>query len=161
TPIWDFRVPEMIDRIFELTDLKPSTRRTYRHAIAAFVVWSAGRPIERTILVLYKNHLRERSDLAPKTANLYLAAARTALHRLFVVGILPFDASESVKSFEVGKAHTRPPITDAQVARAFRYARRINDRRLALILNLLYRQGLRQKEIVDLRIEHFKEQDAT
>jgi integrase len=154
-------VAEMVARVFEVADLRPSSRKTYWHAMTHFVKWAAGRQLDRTILIRYKNYLRERTDLAPRTANLYLAAARTVFHRLFGLGVLPFDASDGVSSFDIDSKHKRPPITDAQVTRAFAHARRTNDARLILILNLLYRQGLRQKEIVDLRVEHFREQDAT
>lgn len=160
-PVPELTIAEMVARVFELADLKPSSRKTYQHALTNFVSWATGRHLDRAILVLYKNHLRERRDLAPRTANLYLAAARTVFRRLFAFGILPFDASDAVTAFDVGNAHKHPPITDAQVARAFAWAQRAKDCRLLLTLNLLYRQGLRQKEIVDLRVEHFKEQEAT
>lgn len=104
--------------------------------------------------------MRRRTDLSARTANLYLAAARTLLHQFFIVGVLPFDASKTVKSFTIGASHKRPPITDAQVRRAFTFARQRNDLRLLLILNLLYRQGLRQKEVVDLRVEHLHTEDG-
>jgi integrase/recombinase XerC len=78
-----------------------------------------------------------------------------------VLGVLAFDASKLVRSFEVGAAHKRHPITDAQVKRAFAYAVKEADTRLVLILNLLMRQGLRQKEVVDIRVEDFNEQAAT
>lgn len=152
---------EMIARVFEVSDLKPSSRRTYAYAIRDFIRWSAGHPVDQTILIRYKNYLRSRTELAPRTTNLYLAATRAVFHRLFALGILPFDASPTVRAFKIGSAHKRSPITDAQVTRAFRYASRRQDTQLVLILNLLYRQGLRQKEIVDLRIDHFDEQHAT
>lgn len=154
-------ISEMVARVFEVTDLKPSTRKTYSYAIKHFVAWAADRPLDRTILVTYKNELRERSALSAQTANLYLAAARTVFRQLFVLGVLPFDASKLVRSFETSTTHKRHPITDAQVKRAFVYATKKADTRLVLILNLLMRQGLRQKEVVDLRVEHFNEQATT
>lgn len=154
-------ISEMVARVFEVTDLKPSTRKTYQYAIKHFTAWASDRPLDRTILVTYKNELRERSALSAKTANLYLASARTVFRQLFVLGVLPFDASKLVRSFDVGATHKRHPITDAQVKRAFDYAARKADTRLVLILNLLMRQGLRQKEVVDIRVEDFNEQGAT
>lgn len=154
-------VSEMVSRVFQAADLKPSTRKTYGYAAKHFTTWATGRPLEKTILVAYKNHLRERTDLSAKTANLYLAAARTVFRQLFMLGVLPFDASKMVKSFDVGTAHKRSPITDAQVRRAFKHVRESEDHRLLLILNLLFRQGLRQKEVVDLRIEHVDGQAGT
>jgi len=157
----EFELGAAVQWVFEAADVKPSTRRTYAYAIRDFTGWAAGRPLNRAILVEYKNALRRRTDLSARTRNLYLAAARTLFRQFFVVGILPYDASKLVKSFSIGINHKRPPITDAQVRRAFKYARERGDPRLILILNLLYRQGLRQKELVDLVVDHFDEQSAT
>lgn len=152
---------EMVRQVFECADLRPSTRKTYEYAAKDFLRWVGGRSLDQTILVGYKNDLRARTDLSPKTANLYLAAARTVFRQLFALGVLSFDASKLVRSFDIGPGHKRAPITDAQVKRAFAYAMRRADLRLILILNLLYRQGLRQKEVVDLRVEHFDDASGT
>jgi len=154
-------ISEMIARVFERSDLRPSTRKTYEYAVKHFAAWAKDRPLDQTVLVAYKSELREREDLSAKTANLYLAAARTVFRQLFALGVLTFDASRLVRSFEIGAKHKRLPITDAQVKRAFEHATRKRDTRLIAILNLLYRQGLRQKEVVDIRVEHFNEQTAT
>ena len=87
--------------------------------------------------------------------NSYLAVTRPVFRELFALGTLPFDGSKPVKAFDIGSGHKRPPVTDKQVERAFQYAERKRDPRLVLILNLLFRQGLRQKEVVDIQVEHF------
>jgi integrase/recombinase XerC len=155
------RVSELVDHVFAVTDLRPSTRRTYSLAARAFTEWAIGRPLHVRVLVEYKAFLDRRTDLAAKTKNLYLSAARTVFRELFALGVLPYDASKPVRAFETSRLHRRPPITDEQVARAFRFAARRKDTRLRLILNLLYRQGLRQKEAVDIRVEDFNEHAAT
>lgn len=152
---------ELARRVFEVTDLRPSTRKTYAHAVKTFTAWATGRPLHDRILVEYKTFLGQRTDLAAKSKNLYLAAARTVFRELFASGVLPFDASKRVRAFEITSTHKRPPVSDAQVASAFKYIARTKDDRLQLILNLLYRQGLRQKEVVDVRVEDFNEQAAT
>ena len=152
---------ELVERVFASADLRPSTRATYRHAAKTFIEWVGTRPLDPTVLAQYKKYLRERTDLSAKTKNLYLAAVRSVFRQLFALGVLPFDASRFVKAFTISNGHRRPPITDAQVAKAFAAVRRQNDQRLELILNLLYRQGLRQKEVVDLEVEHFDEHAAT
>lgn len=154
-------IAEALSQVFALTDLKPSTRKTYEYATKHFTSWAQDRPLDPTILIAYKNYLRDNPKLSAKTRSLYLAAARTIFRQLFSVGVLSFDASKLVRSFEVERAHKKPPITDAQVRRAFTYAHQRNDTRLVLVLNLLYRQGLRQKEVVDIRVEHFNEETMT
>ena len=157
----EMSIADMVSRVFDRTDLRPSTRRTYVHAARAFVAWAGTRPLDPMILVDYKTSLRARTDLAAKSKNLYLAAVRTVFRQLFAWGVLPFDASKGVRAFEVAAGHKRPPVSDAQVKAAFEYAERKGDKRLTLILNLLYRQGLRQKEVVDIRVEDFDEQAGT
>jgi integrase/recombinase XerC len=152
---------DMVSRVFDLTDLRPSTRKTYTTAARGFVQWANGRTLHLMVLVEYKNYLRERTDLSAKTKNLYLAAVRTVFRQLFTWGVLPFDASRAVKAFAVSNGHKRSPISDAQVKLAFAHVRKSNDLRMALILNLLYRQGLRQKELVELEVEQFDEHAAT
>jgi hypothetical protein len=46
-------ISDMVNRVFELTDLKPSTRKTYRHAAKSLTAWARGRPLNATILVEY------------------------------------------------------------------------------------------------------------
>ncbi len=154
-------VAEMIGTVFELADLRPATRKTYEYAAKNFTAWAGGLPLSPTILVAYKNYLRGNVALSAKTRNLYLSAVRTVFRQLFISGVLPFDASKMVRSFAVDTAHKRPPISDAQVGRAYTYATKSGDTRLVLILNLLLRQGLRQKEVIDLCVEHFNEEAMT
>jgi site-specific recombinase XerD len=151
----------LVDRVFALSDLAPSTKKTYQMAARHFVSWAGSRPLTTAILVEYKSALRNRTDLSAKTKNLYLAAIRTVFRRLFELGSLPVDFSKTVRSFKTNGGHKRAPISDAQVEAAFAYATKKKDHRLLLILNLLYRQGLRQKEVVDIDVEHFDEDAAT
>src|SRR5690349_11790648 len=48
---------EVVQRVFELTDLRPSTRQTYQHSIRSFLAWGRGRALTPALLVEYKNHL--------------------------------------------------------------------------------------------------------
>lgn len=156
----DSPIAAAVHKVLATTDLKPSTRRTYLFASRHFVEWAAARPIHQMILVEYKTHLRE-TRLSAKTCNLYLASVRTVFRQLHLTGALPFDASKAVKSFSISRTHKRPPITDRQIERAFDFAETSGDFRLQLFLTLMFRQGLRQKEVVDLRVEHFNEHAGT
>ena len=157
----EMAIYDMVNRVFALTDLRPSTRKTYVHAAKSLTAWATGRALHVRILVEYKDHLNSRTSLSAKTKNLYLAAARTVFRELFTLGVLAYDASKPVRAFEITRGHKRPPVSDKQVERAFAYVARKRDKRLLLILNLLFRQGLRQKEVVDVRVEDFNEHAAT
>jgi integrase len=143
-----------IEQLLEVCDLRASTRSTYRRALKHFFAWvEALNPRDPTILVRYKNHLTDRMDITAGTKNLYLAAVRTVYRKLFELGVLDRDLSHSVKTFVIPAGHRRSPITDAQVRRVFAYLDNKGDLRLQVLFNLLYRQGLRRKEVVGITVQ--------
>lgn len=154
----DVPMQEAVRLVFENTDLRPSTRKTYNLAIRHFLTWFEGHPFTGAVLVQYKNELRSRTDLAPKTKNLYLATVKSVFKQMHRLGYLKVDLAATVKTFQIGNSLKRDHITDAQVLRVFRYVRSRGDLRLLLVFNLLFRQGLRQKEVADLEVSHY---DAT
>jgi integrase len=138
-------------QILERTDLKPGTRRVYEKALRNFTMH--GGAITPNVLVDYKNSLSARVDTSVATKNLYLSAVRTVFRRAFELGLLKQDLSKSVRSFRLGQAHKRSPISDDEVRKVFAYLNEKGDKRLLAIFNLLFRQGLRQAEVVRLSVE--------
>ena len=138
--------------ILARTDLKPATRRVYEKALRNFIVQNGG-SLTPNVLVDYKNWLAAKVDTRVATKNLYLSAVRTIFRRAFELGFMKQDLSKSVKSFRIGQAHKRSPIADEEVRKVFAHLNEKGDLRLLAIFNLLFRQGLRQAEIVRLTVE--------
>ena len=116
-----------ISRVFELSDLRPSTRRTYELAVKGFLTWNGTRALGPSTLIEYKNALLLRSDLSAKTKNLYLSAVRTVVRRLFELGILEVDLSKTVRSLTISSKHKHTPISDSQVRHALSYVAGLAD----------------------------------
>jgi integrase len=135
-------------QILERTDLKPGTRRVYEKAIRNFI--THGLELTPNVLVDYRNSLASRIDISVATKNLYLSALRTVYRRAFELGLLKQDLSKSVRSFRLNQAHKRSPISDDEVRKVFAYLNKKGDKRLLALFNLLFRQGLRQAEVVRL-----------
>lgn len=148
-------IGELAEQVFEVTDLKESTKQTYRYGVRDFTNWNVAETLDSTTLIRYKKHLRERADLSTSTKNLYLSGVRVLARRLFELGLAERDLGKGVKGFSVTRQHKRVAISDTQVERVFRHLRKHPDKRLTLIFTLLYYQGLRQKEVLDLRVEDF------
>jgi len=154
-----------VEEVFRVTDLNPSTRRTYLRSTKNFVNWLGERSVvPPTVLVEYKNYLQDRSDLSTRTKNLYLSGVRTLFRQLHLMGVLERDLSKTVKSFSVHNGLRKSPISDEQVRRVFQFLQKKGtktDKRLLLLFTLLYYQGLRQKEVLDLRVEDYDPEQKT
>jgi integrase/recombinase XerC len=148
-------IGELADRVFAVTDIKNSTKQTYRYGVRDFASWNVAGTLDATTLIRYKKHLRERADLSTSTKNLYLSGVRVLVRRMFELGLAERDLGKGVKGFSVSRQHKRAAISDTQVEKVFRYLRQNPDKRLILVFTLMYYQGLRQKEVLDLRVEDF------
>lgn len=145
------------ERVFANTDLKASTRTTYLRAIPVFAGWV--REHQEThdpgTLVRFKAWLSARLDLAPATKSVYLNAPRVLYRRLFELGVIDQNLAASVRGFQVTRKHKKSPIGDDQLATLHAYLQHARDPRLTLLFDLLFRQGLRRQEVVQLRVSDF------
>jgi len=145
---------ELFAAVLTNTDLKLSTAGTYRRSFPVFAAWfsSQHERHDAGTLIRYKGWLEARQELSAATKSLYLNAARVFYRRLFELGALDRNYAASVRSFQPSGRHKRTPISDVEIERVFQRARVSDDLRLQVLLNLLYRQGLRRQEVVGLRV---------
>lgn len=144
---------ELVERVLELVDVKESSRRTYKYGIRDFLKWNSDGQVDLTTVVRYKNNLRDRKDIGVSTKNLYLSGVKLFLRRVHELGVTEKDFSKGVKGFGVTRGIKKSPISDEEVTKVFTYLRKSDDPRLVLIFTLLYLQGLRQKEVLTVRVE--------
>lgn len=142
------------ERVFANTDLKPSTRTTYLRSIPVFASWLRDHDERHDAgtLIRFKAWLDQRVDIAPATKSVYLNAPRVLYRRLFELGIIDQNLAASVRGFQITRKHKKSPIADEQLARLHTFLAAKNDARLTLLFDLLYRQGLRRNEVVNLRV---------
>jgi site-specific recombinase XerD len=145
------------ERVFANTDLKASTRTTYQRAIPVFAGWVRDHQEQHdpATLVRFKAWLSARIDLAPATKSVYLNAPRVLYRRLFELGVIDQNLATSVRGFQISRKHKKSPIGDDQLAALHAYLQRARDPRLTLLFDLLFRQGLRRQEVVQLRVSDF------
>jgi integrase len=157
------RMQDSIQRVFQESDLRESTRKTYKASSADFLKWyeETEQKDDANILVRYKRHLELRKNLAPRTKNLYLNAMRTVFRRLFELGYVAKNLAVTVRSFAIPTTHQSAPIRDDQIRRVWEYLDRKDDLRLTAILHLLLLQGLRQKEVVGLGVRDIDFENLT
>jgi integrase/recombinase XerC len=146
----------VFERVLERVDISESTRKTYRYGIRDFLEWNTNGELTPSSLLDYKKFLRGRSDLSTGTKNLYLNGVKTVVRTLHTHGVLERDYGKVVKGFKVNRTLKRGPITDSEIQRVFSVVRKSEDRRLLPLFSLMYLQGLRQKEILGLRVEDFE-----
>jgi len=152
---------EVFEKVLDRVDISDTTRKTYRYGVRDFLEWNRGETLDPSILVQYKKYLRDRSDLSTGTKNLYLSGVRTVVRTLHTYGVLDRDPSVGLKGFKVNRSLKRGPITDSEVERVFNEIRGSEDRRLLPLFSLMYLQGLRQKEILGLKVEDFESDSKT
>lgn len=145
----------LVEKVLETCDVKESTRTSYRYGLVDFLGWNREGLLDPNVVVRYKAYLRNRTDLATGTKNLYLAGVRIVLRKLFESGVLPRDFGQGVKNFSVSRGLKRSPITDEEVQRVFAALRGMDDPRLLVVFTLLYLQGMRQNEVLLVRAEDF------
>ncbi len=145
------------ERIFDLLDVKETTRTDYKSRIDSFLDFTSKHGVNRNSFLDYKRELADRRDFSVSTKNKYLTTARVFLKELNRLGLLPVDITQNIKTFNQSKKHKRDGLTDEEVnaltdkMRALPHGQRTA--RLKAILVLLTLQGLRQIEIVRLDIK--------
>jgi integrase len=147
---------EVFERVLDRVDISETTRKTYHYGVRDFVEWNTVGTLDHSTLVQYKKYLRDRSDLSTGTKNLYLSGVRTVVRTLHTYGVLDRDPGDGLKGFKVNRTLKRGPISDVEVTKVFNLIRDSEDRRLLPLFSLMYFQGLRQKEILGLKVEDFE-----
>lgn len=158
----DAELPAAISELLTGMDVSENTREQYGRDIRHFLRWLAGRDLYRNVLVDFKGHLKAQKGIAAGTKAKYLTVARAFLKESYRVGLLPVDVTANVRGIRVSRLHKRSPILDLDIKRVFRQlALPGSDARAALIITLMFYQGLRRIEISRLEVEDFDSVNRT
>lgn len=128
-----------------------STRRTYALAFRRLVDWwrisMPGEPFSEPLLERYRAELVAR--LAPRSANVELAAIRKLGAVLYQRGILAYNPTLSLKTQRVSRGHLRRSLTVEEIQRvlaALQDDHEVEARDRAVIY-LMLKTGLREIEV--------------
>lgn len=147
---------EIAGRVFDQMDVSERTCMQYKAEIGPLIEWLGCRSIEATTLLQWKKHLRNRTDIATATKAKQLTLAKVFFRELYRHGALQKDITVGVRGFRVTKLHKRPPISDEHLNLVLNYVNQPEcDLRIAVIIGLMYRQGLRRIEVARLTVEDF------
>ena len=154
-------ITSLTHSILERCDVSPSSRQTYKYGMQVFLRFCAEHGYTDDVLLMFKDHLRCRTDISVSTKSLYLNSAKVAVREFYRLKWITQDIAGSVRSFKVSPEHKRSPILEADCKRVFRHLERSGDTRASLVFHLLAFQGLRRGEVCSIRAEDFSEANAT
>lgn len=144
-------------KVFDLLDIRETTRADYKYRIALFLDFIKGKGFNRNSFLAFKRELAERTDLAISTKNKYLTTARVFLKELNRQGAIPADITQNIKTFNQSKKHKKEGLTDEEIKILMEKIRPLPNTpqttRLKAILVLLTLQGLRQVEVIRLDVK--------
>lgn len=151
--------------IFDSLDISDETKQDYLSRLPKFIGFIQRNGVTRDLLLNYKKHLREQTNLSVSTKNKRLAVARIALREMYRRGIISVDLSQGVKSFEQSNRHKVYGLTVDEVELMSEYLREAKDSfstiRLRALISLLIFQGLRTVEICRLNVSDVSLINAT
>jgi integrase len=145
------------ERIFELLDVSPETRKDYKYRIGLFLSYTSEKGFNRNSFLEYKRYLADRTELSVSTKNKYLATAKIFLKELNRQGLLPADITQNIKTFSQSKKHKRDGLNNEEVAVLAEALKQLpptpQNTRLMAVVSLLALQGLRQIEVIRLDVK--------
>lgn len=143
-------------RIFDLLDVSETTSQEYKQRIKLFLLFLKRQGFNRNSFLEFKRYLKERVDYSVSTKNKYLASSRIFLKELNRQGLLPADITQNIKAFPHLKKHKRDGLNDEEIALLIGHIQAMeaspSTARLKALFSFLIYQGLRQCEIIRLKV---------
>lgn len=151
----EIKLEEWQRRYLDYIDVKPKTIDTYNIAIRQFIKYLQERNISmptRDNVINFREYLKESHTIS--TINSYLIALRNFFSFLEYNGIYK-NITQNVKGLKDNELHKRDALTVEQCQRVLSCTKDIREKTLIL---LTLTCGLRANEIVNIRLEDFKEE---
>lgn len=132
-----------------------TTKTTYLRNGAKFILFIQGNNgINSNSMEDYRNEL-ESIEIAVRTKNAYLAAAKAICRLAYKKGVIPVNITSDVPAFKIAGGHAKEGLTVDEATRILRYIEGIRDpfkkKRFLAIFYLLAGCGLRQSELQQLK----------
>ncbi len=140
----------LVDRFITEADIKESSQKTYRRALAAFVEYVGEKPnmIDRVHILNYKKHLMGERGLKNTTAAGYLSAIRQLFEFLESEKLFP-NIAKSIKSPKISTEFKKYELSATQARHLLESIPQTNTYNIRdyAIINLMLRTGLRDIEV--------------
>lgn len=137
------------------------TNQEYKSRIHLFLHFLQENPNlqqDEDLLLHYKRYLEKFQQYTVSTKNKYFIAAKVFLQELARKGHLQRDITSGISGFQENKLHKKDGLTDEEIKLLFHVIREIatpNEKaRIQAIVSLLVYQGLREIELVRIKVEN-------
>lgn len=147
---------DLIDSFINYIDVSENTMITYKRSLKQFWNYMKMRNIQfptRENIIEFKEYLLEKNK--PNTANLYLASVKNFYKWLEYMDITK-DISKNIKSVSIPNEHLKQPFNIEQIKLLLDNCKNIREK---MIILLTFSCGIRSNELVNIRLEDFKEKN--
>lgn len=145
------------ERYLNYIDVSDNTVKTYEVGLSQFVNFLQGNNIQfptRMDIINFRTYLEETHK--PTTVNSYIIAVRNFFAWLEYEGLAK-DVAKNVKNIKVSQEHKRLSLTLEQCKEVLAS---VKDTREKVLFLLATSCGIRANEIVNIRLQDFKEKDG-
>lgn len=145
-------------------DVKSSSKETYKRQLTEFFIWFKKRDLkrpDRRDILIYKDYLQNKKELASLTVSGYLTAVRKFFQWLESIRVYP-NIAKDIKTPKRRAGFKKDCLTVEQVKLLLKSIDRSNltGKRDFAILNLMVRTGLRTIEIIRANREDISSQSG-
>ena len=144
-------------KFLDYIDVSENTIMTYRVGLKNFFEYLKESRITiptREDIIEYRDYLI--NNLKPTTANSYMIAVRNLFNYLEYEGIMK-NITKNIKGINVGNEHKRESLTKEQCLEILNNVQDIREKALFLLATTC---GIRANELVNIRLEDFKEKQG-
>lgn len=151
------------DVIAAMVGKSENTKKTYTRNAEHFLAYIQQHGINAHTFGQYRNAL-ESVDVAVKTKNAYLAAARALCREALKYNILPVDITSNVPAFKTPRGHVKDGLSASDVRKVAQHIAGIENPakrlKMACFYHLFVLEGLRQMEAANITAEDFNPEDG-
>lgn len=147
----------LIERFLNYIDVSTNTLQTYKRCLKQFMLYLNENNIKnptREDILNWKEYLMQNNK--PNTVNLYLVSVKSLFKWLEYEEITK-DITKNIKSISISTEHLRQAFNIEQIKIMLENC---NDLREKMIISLTFSCGIRANELVNIRLEDFKEKNG-
>lgn len=147
----------LIERFLNFIDVSDNTIATYKRCLKQFYVYVRENGIAiptRDDVLNYKEHLMENNK--PNTVNLYIVSLKN-FYKWLEYEEITKDITKNIKSISISTEHLRQAFDIEQIKIMLENC---NNLREKMIISLTFSCGIRANELVNIRLEDFKEKNG-
>ncbi len=151
------------ENLIEQIDASEKTIKKYKSDAKLFIQFLHDNSFNIDTFRRYKKYLKAIDTISTRTKNCKLIAAKVMLKEIYAKGLLPMDITSNVRSFSISQDHVKDGFTKEEVDRIKNEIKleedELKEKRLLAIFALLAYQGLRQFEVLSLKVDDLKLND--